>query len=253
MIESLHSPHVARVKALLSSKKDRQEAGLFVAEGLQGVREAIHNNSIETLYLTESGQERLVKANIDFNQTNVIEIAGKVAEAMSDAITSQGIIAICKLPNHDKSELLKFQDKHLIFLDEIQDPGNAGTILRTADAMGIKAMITSPGSVDFFSPKVVRATAGSLWHIPVFNNIQLDEVFAILPSHKRYALDASGDLELTQVNFDQPALWIFGNEARGLKRDVAQAIRVSIKMPGNAESLNLAASAAIVMHQISRG
>lgn len=253
MIESLHSPHVARVKALLSSKKDRQELGLFVAEGLQGVRESIQNNSIETLYLTASGQERLAKANIDFNQTNVIEIAGKVAEAMSDAITSQGIIAICKLPIHDKNELLNFQDKHLIFLDEIQDPGNAGTILRTADAMGIKAIITSPGSVDFFSPKVVRATAGSLWHIPVFNNIDLDEVFAILPSHKRYVLDASGDLELTKVNFEEPALWIFGNEARGLKRDVAQAIRVSIKMPGNAESLNLAASAAIVMHQISRG
>ena len=253
MIESLHSPHVARVKALLSSKKERQELGLFVAEGLQGVREAIQNNSIETLYLTASGQERLSKANIDFNQANVIEIAGKVAEGMSDAITSQGIIAICKLPNRDKKELLNYQPNHLIFLDEIQDPGNAGTILRTADAMGIKAIITSPGSVDFYSPKVVRATAGSLWHIPVFNNTELDEVFSVLPSHKRYVLDASGDLELTQVNFDKPALWIFGNEARGLKRDVAQAIRVSIKMPGNAESLNLAASAAIVMHQISRG
>jgi len=128
MIESLHSPHVARVKALLSSKKERQELGLFVAEGLQGVREAIQNNSIETLYLTASGQERLVKANIDFNQANVIEIAGKVAESMSDAITSQGIIAICKLPNCDKKELLNYQPNHLIFLDEIQDPGNAGTI-----------------------------------------------------------------------------------------------------------------------------
>ena len=253
MIESLHSPHVARVKALLSSKKDRQEAGLFVAEGLQGVREAIRNNSIESLYLTTSGQVRLAKANLDLQGINIIEISDYVAEAMSDAITSQGIIAVCKLPKHDKDELGNYQNHHLIFLDEIQDPGNAGTILRTADAMGIKAIITSPGSVDFYSPKVVRATAGSLWHIPVFNNIDLDEVFEILPSHKRYVLDASGDLELTRVNFEEPALWIFGNEARGLKRDVALAIRVSIKMSGNAESLNLAASAAIVMHQISRG
>ena len=252
MIESLHSPHVARVKALLSSKKDRQEAGLFVAEGLQGVREAIRNNSIESLYLTTSGQVRLAKANLDLQGINIIEISDNVAEAMSDAITSQGIIAVCKLPKHDKGELRNYQNHHLIFLDEIQDPGNAGTILRTADAMGIKAIITSPGSVDFYSPKVVRATAGSLWHIPVFTGFDLDDVFELLPNQKRYVLDASGDLELTKVNFDTPALWIFGNEARGLKRDVAQAIRVSIKMLGNAESLNLAASAAIVMHEISR-
>ena len=253
MIESLHSPHVARVKALLSSKKDRQEAGLFVAEGLQGVREAIQHNSIESLYITASGQERLTKANLVLQDINVVEISTKVAEAMSDAITSQGIIAVCKLPKRDKSDLVNYQNDHLIFLDEIQDPGNAGTILRTADAMGIKAIITSPGSVDFYSPKVVRATAGSLWHIPVFSGVDLDEVFELLPKQKRYVLDASGDLSLTQVKFNEPALWIFGNEARGLKRDVAQAIRVSIKMPGNAESLNLAASAAIVMHEISRG
>ena len=253
MIESLHSPHVARVKALLSSKKDRQEAGCFVAEGLQGVREAIRSNSIESLYLTESGQSRLAKANLDILGINLIEISEKVAEEMSDAITSQGIIAICKLPKRDKNELVNYQNHHVIFLDEIQDPGNAGTILRTADAMGIKAIITSPGSVDFYSPKVVRATAGSLWHIPVFSGVDLDEVFELLPKQKRYVLDASGDLSLTQVKFNEPALWIFGNEARGLKRDVAQAIRVSIKMSGNAESLNLAASAAIVMHEISRG
>ena len=253
MIESLHSPHVARVKALLSSKKDRQEAGCFVAEGLQGVREAIRSNSIESLYLTESGQSRLAKANLDILGINLIEISEKVAEEMSDAITSQGIIAICKLPKRDKNELVNYQNHHVIFLDEIQDPGNAGTILRTADAMGIKAIITSPGSVDFYSPKVVRATAGSLWHIPVFSGVDLDEVFELMPKLKRYVLDASGDLSLTQVKFNEPALWIFGNEARGLKRDVAQAIRVSIKMPGNAESLNLAASAAIVMHEISRG
>ena len=159
MIESLHSPHVARVKALLSSKKDRQEVGLFVSEGLQGVREAILNNSIESLYLSESGKSRLVKANLDWHGINVIEISDNVAEAMSDAITSQGIIAVCKMPRREKSELVNYQNHHLIFLDEIQDPGNAGTILRTADAMGIKAIITSPGSVDFYSPKVVRATA----------------------------------------------------------------------------------------------
>ena len=96
MIESLQSPHTVRVKALLSSKKERLENKLFVVEGLQGLREALlHANQVETLYLSKSGIERLEKAGINYSNVNMVEISEKVAEAMSDAITSQGIIAIC--------------------------------------------------------------------------------------------------------------------------------------------------------------
>ena len=94
MIESLQSPHVARVKALLSSKKDRTESKLFVAEGIQGVREALLiEGEVETLYLTKSGAERMAKAGVDYSFVNVVEVADKVADAMSDAITGQGIVA----------------------------------------------------------------------------------------------------------------------------------------------------------------
>ena len=258
MIESLQSPHVVRVKALLSSKKDRIEEQLFIAEGLQGVREALLiKGNVETLYLSNSGAERLTKAGIEYSSANVVEVSDKVAEAMSDAITSQGIIAICRMMLHSKEFLTGLINKHLIFLQEIQDPGNAGTILRTADAMGISAIVTSPGSVDFYSPKVVRSTAGSLWHIPVFPNIEISELRNLLPTHKLYLLDGSGDKSLSTVNFADPAIWIFGNEARGFSEDIKETIngaeRISIEMPGKAESLNLAAAAAIVMHEISRG
>ena len=258
MIESLQSPHVARVKALLSSKKSRIEEQLFIAEGIQGVREALLvDGEIETLYLTSAGAERLTRAGINFSSANVIEISDKVAEAMSDAITSQGIIAICRMMIQSNETLSTLLGSHVIYLQEIQDPGNAGTILRTADAMGISAVVTSPGSVDFYSPKVVRSTAGSLWHIPVYSNVELSELKSVLPTHKLYLLDGSGKKSLFNVNFEDPAIWIFGNEARGISENIKETIsgaeKISIAMPGKAESLNLAAAAAIVMHEISRG
>jgi len=257
MIESLQSPHVGRVKALLSSKKDRSESKLFIAEGIQGVREALLiEGEVETLYLTKSGTERMNRAGLDFSAVNVVEISDKVAAAMSDAITSQGIIAICRMMIQGVETLETLAASHVIYLNEIQDPGNAGTILRTADAMGISAVVTSPGSVDFYSPKVVRSTAGSLWHIPVYSGVEISDLHKALPTHNIYLLDGAGDKSLFDIDFKNPAIWIFGNEARGLKEGTEElkgATRISIAMPGKAESLNLAAAAAIVMHEISRG
>jgi TrmH family RNA methyltransferase len=258
MIESLQSPHVGRVKALLSSKKDRTESKLFVAEGIQGVREALLiEGEVETLYLTNAGAERLTKAGVDYSTANVIEVSDNVAAAMSDAISGQGIIAICRMAIQSNESISTLVASHVIYLHEIQDPGNAGTILRTADAMGISAVVTSPGSVDFYSPKVVRSTAGSLWHIPLYSGVELSELRKNLPTHNVYLLDGSGEKSLFDVDFKAPAIWIFGNEARGLQESftekVSGATRISIAMPGKAESLNLAAAAAIVMHEISRG
>ena len=251
MIESLNSPHVGRVKALISLKRERLDSKKFIAEGIQGIREAILvNGAIDTLFLSPAGAERLQRAEVDYSQINQIEVSDKVAEAMSDAMTSQGIIAICNIKERHISEL---NGKNIVYLSEIQDPGNAGTILRTADAMGIDAIVTSPGSVDFYSPKVVRATAGSLWHTPIYTGIEIGDLAKLLPSHKLRILDGSSEKRIYDVDFNQPTIWIFGNEARGIKEEINGAERVSISMPGDAESLNLAAAAAIVMHEISRG
>lgn len=246
MIESLQSPHVGRVKALLSSKKDRYERNEFIAEGLQPIREALEFGKLETLYLTTTGRKRLVESEVNFSSSNVVEISDSVAKAMSDAITPQGIIAICTIPNYDKKLM---QTGHVVYLFEIQDPGNAGTILRSADAMGISAIVTSPNSVDLYSPKVVRATAGSIFHIPIFQGIEISEFV----DRKKYLLTGNGEKALTEIDFTIPAVWIFGNEARGFDKGEIEATSVSIPMSGNAESLNLSAAAAIVMHEISRG
>jgi len=168
MIESLHSPHVGRVKALIGSRgvKERSESGLFVAEGIQALREALtcqQGPAIETLYLSPSGTERI--SDFDVAEVNVVEVSDAVMKAMTSTVTPQGILMVCSIPNFKLSEIAITPDSFFIYLDRIQDPGNAGTILRSADAFGARAIITSPQSVDMYSPKVVRSTAGSLWHI----------------------------------------------------------------------------------------
>jgi TrmH family RNA methyltransferase len=139
-----------------------------------------------------------------------------------------------------------------IYLHEIQEPGKARTILRTADAMGVDAVIVSPGSVDMYSPKVVRATAGSLWHVPLFTGITLNQLSEQLPAVKKIALSAQGTKSLLELSDLPDCVAIFGNEARGIDALIdADVMQVSIPMTGNAESLNLAAAAAIVIFHLS--
>lgn len=253
MIESLHSPHIGRVKALLGSKgvRARRESQLFVAEGMQCLREALSSSPrISTLYVTPAGLARIEAAHLDVSTLDLIEVSEPVMSAMADTMTPQGVLALCELPVQE-DELPDI--KSAIYLHEIQDPGNAGTILRTADAMGIDAVFASPGSVDMFSPKVIRATAGSLWHIRLFQEISLEKLQSTYPNFQFLALSGSAKGSLTDIDFSLPTVAIFGNEARGLSEEVlANFTAIHIPMKGRAESLNLSAAAAIVMYQMSQ-
>lgn len=255
MIESLNSPHIGRVKALISSRgaKERKSVGLFVAEGLQCTREALLTTTgpqIETLYLTASGRSKVEKIS-DLSTLAVFDVSDEVMKEMSETISPQGIVALCKIPDSDIKEIAPNGKRSVIYLSEIQDPGNAGTILRSADAFGMDAVITSPGSVDMYSPKVVRSTAGSLWHIPVFQGVTLEELQQL--GFSTICLGAKAKLKLNEFTSSGDVLAIFGNEARGLTtaQDVDGIQEVSIPMPGNAESLNLSAAASIVMYHLS--
>ena len=255
MIESLNSPHVARVKALIGSRgvKERKAAGQFVAEGLQCAREALSSNNgprIETLYLTNNGRSK-VEEVADLAKFNVVDVSDEVIKEMSETITPQGILAVCAIPQANLDSIQLNGSRRFIYLSEVQDPGNAGTILRSADAFAMDAVITSPGSVDMYSPKVVRSTAGSLWHIPVFESVVLDDVLAM--GIKAFSLGAAGSKGLSQYQMSGDTLAVFGNEARGLTtgQNVESIEVVSIPMPGNAESLNLSAAASIVMYHLS--
>ena len=255
MIESLNSPHVVRVKALISSRgvKERKNTGQFVAEGMQCAREALASAKgpqIETLYLTANGRSK-IEAIADVSGFNTFDVSDEVMREMSETITPQGILAICKIPREDLSVIPLNGSRKFIYLSEVQDPGNAGTILRSADAFGMDAVITSPGSVDMYSPKVVRSTAGSLWHIPVFESVAIEDLLA--RGISAFSLGATGTKVLSSFVTTGDTVAIFGNEARGLSttQNFAQIEVVSIPMPGNAESLNLSAAASIVMYHLS--
>lgn len=255
MIESLNSPHVARVKALIGSRgvKERKAAGEFVAEGLQCAREALMSKSgprIETLYLTKNGRVKIEEI-ADLSQFNTVDVSDEVMKEISETITPQGILAVCTIPNQELKTIELNGLRNFIYLSEVQDPGNAGTILRSADAFAMDAVITSPGSVDMYSPKVVRSTAGSLWHIPVFQSVPIEEVIG-LGVHP-FTLGALGSKSLDEFQATGDTVAIFGNEARGLStaQNTHSLETVSIPMPGNAESLNLSAAASIVMYHLS--
>jgi TrmH family RNA methyltransferase len=255
MIESLNSPHVARVKALIGSRgvKERKSTGHFVAEGMQCARESLVSNSgpkIETLYLTANGRSK-VEEFAELAQFNVIDVSDEVMKEMSETITPQGILAVCTIPKDDFTSIQLNGTRRFIYLSEVQDPGNAGTILRSADAFAMDAVITSPGSVDMYSPKVVRSTAGSLWHIPVYESVPLEDLLGV--GVTAFSLGASGAQSLNDFHVAGDIAAVFGNEARGLAtgQQLDSIDVVSIAMPGNAESLNLSAAASIVMYHLS--
>jgi TrmH family RNA methyltransferase len=256
MIESLHSPHIGRVKALIGSKgsKERREQGLFVAEGVQCAREALATHEgpeLKLLYATETGLSKI--SELDLNSIEIVEVSEAVMKAMSDTVTPQGLISLCYKPEPEFSELKATGKSRFIYLHEIQDPGNAGTILRTADAMGISAVITSPDSVDMYSPKVVRSTAGSLWNVPVYEGISFDRVAAQFPSAQKLLLSSHARTSIIDLSIPGDCIAIFGNEARGVDAAAlgAPVTEVTIPMAGRAESLNLSAAASIVMFTLS--
>jgi TrmH family RNA methyltransferase len=256
MIESLHSPHIARVKALISSKgaKERREQGLFVAEGIQCAREAIASVAgpqIKSVYVTSDGLSRI--SNLELSDVDIVEVSDAVMKAMSDTVTPQGVLSLCYLPENSITELAPTGASRYIYLHEIQDPGNAGTILRTADAMGFDAVITSAQSVDMYSPKVVRSTAGSLWHVPVYEGVAFSELTHHIPGIQKFLLSAHAQESILEVALTSDCVAIFGNEARGVDaQSLGESVtEVTIPMAGRAESLNLSAAASIVMFTLS--
>ena len=257
MITSLHSPHVEVVKALLGSRgvKARRESQTYVVESLQNVRELIKNapHQVKTIYLTADGQEKLGPAS----GFDIQEVSPEVMKAMTDTVAPQGLLAIAKIPSQSLSQLFSSHKGalKLAYFWEIQDPGNAGTVIRAADAFGFDGVLFSDKSVDAYSPKVVRSSAGSHWHIPIVEDVTLEALMNATEenSSELYATDADADLDLlvaAQESASKSAIWIFGNEARGIPRDLP-AKRVAIPINGKAESLNLATAASVVMYAVS--
>ena len=224
---SVRSDRVRAVRRLWK-RSGRAKAGRFLVEGMQGVREALawHPEAVETVYSVEP-------------MTGATVVPEDVLAAMSETVNPQGVLAVCRfLPF-----TAPVDPQLVVVLHDVRDPGNAGTILRTADAAGADAVYFTGDSVDPYNGKCVRATAGSLFHVPFTQSALADVVAADL---QILATSGSAATSIRDVDLTRPTLWLFGNEAHGLPDLPVEW--VAIPMFGAAESLNLASAAAVCLY-----
>lgn len=244
--------------AKLVKKDARQETGLFLLEGPQGLAEALDRPKlILEVFATE---EALVRHAEIFERANSLRIeiqlvSEVVLKALSDTNTPQGVIAVCQQFHVSLEDVLATKPKLVALLSQIRDPGNAGTVLRAADAAGADAVLFTAGSVDVYNPKVVRSTTGSLFHLPFAIDLDVAETIATLKEAglQVLAADAQGQ-SLTELiaagDLVNPTAWLFGNEAWGFdEQTLGLADRVvSVPIYGAAESLNLATAASVCLY-----
>lgn len=245
----------------LTSPRGRREAGRFLAEGAQAVREALARpGAVLELFATEAAADRHADLLARAPAGSVSTISDRAAAALSETVTPQGLIAVCGLAEADLGAVLARRPRLVAVLVESNDPGNAGTILRTADAAGAEAVLFAGDSVDPFNGKAVRAAAGSTFHLDVVTGLGPVEAVEVCRAAGLLTLATTGAAE---TDLDQlldagrlavPTAWVFGNEARGLPAEVLTAAEERVRVPvhGRAESLNLAAAAAVCLYASAR-
>ena len=255
---ALTNPRSDRVKAVraLSRRSVRERTGRFLAEGPQAVREAVRHRAgdVHDVYVTAEAATRhtdIVSA-AEAAGLHVHEVSEQVLAAMGDTQAPQGIAAVCRVVTASLDDVLRSRPRLLVLLSNVRDPGNAGTVVRGADAAGADAVLRSEHSVDVWSPKVVRSTAGSLFHLPLVTGLPLEATLEGLRQHgiRLLAADGSGTRLLPQVDLAGPHAWVMGNEAWGLPADVRERCDEVVRVPiyGHAESLNLAMAATVCLY-----
>jgi TrmH family RNA methyltransferase len=259
LIDNPRSPKV-RAVAKLAKRDARSETGLFLLEGPQAVREAFaySADAVIELYVTPTALERhpdLARA-AEAAGVDPEFVSESVVEAMADTVTPQGVVAVARQFPTSVKDMLRAEPTLLAILEEVRDPGNAGTIIRAADAAGAGGVILTGRSVDLYNPKVVRSTTGSLFHVPVSVGSELQAAIERVRAAgiQVLAADIKGD-DLLAVRstgvLARPTAWLFGNEARGLTDEqLALADRVvTVPIFGRAESLNLATAASVCLYE----
>jgi TrmH family RNA methyltransferase len=251
MIISSQNSKIKLVRALAGRPKERREAGAFLAEGVRLVEEALAAGwpfrfVLNTDDLSERGTgllRRLEEHKVDVEQVDV-----SLMGSLSDTETSQGILAVLN------DSLLPLPDlpDFLLVLDSIRDPGNLGTLLRTADAAGVQAVLLPPNTVDAFSPKVIRAGMGAHFRLPI-QSMSWDEIRLYANGVQVYLAEMDG-LSCWEADFKSPLALIIGGEAEGASESARKlATRpVSIPMAGKTESLNAAVAGSVLMFEVRR-
>ncbi|MGJ6981248.1 TrmH family RNA methyltransferase [Aestuariimicrobium soli] len=236
----------------LLQRRGRDETGRFLVEGIQAVREALrHPELVEAVLVEDPSRhaELLSQANPDLCWRATSSDTAQLA----DTVTSQGIFAICRQLEADWADAP--EPRLVVICSQVRDPGNAGTVIRCADAFGADLVVLTKGSVELHNPKTVRASVGSIFHLPVVTGVTLEEAVTHLRGRGLRVLAADGggssldELEHSG-GLSGPTAWIMGNEAWGLPaedRALADEV-VGVPMWGQAESLNLSTAAAVCLY-----
>ena len=255
-LTGLQNP-VVKAAAELKQKKYRTQNGLYLAEGLRTAEEAVAYKAVETLFYVATDDDRTMRLLEDAAMQNIklVCVNENVMKKIADTETPQGIIAVCKM-RQPKLENLLAGGKMLLVLDRVGDPGNIGTMLRTADAAGIGGLVLLKGCADIYAPKTVRSSMGSLFHIPVLSGVSEQE-FVSAAKKAGYDLLVTcldGADNLYKADLSGRIAFVMGNEAGGVSETLLEKAdkRVYIPMAGRAESLNLAMAAGIVMFEALR-
>lgn len=231
----------------------RRRAARFLAEGPNLLEAALRRGLVSEVFVTESALARFGPMLTD---VPVHVVTDRAAKALSETVTPVGLVAVCSAPETTLSNVLAKSPRLVAVAVEISEPGNAGTLMRIADAMDADAVVLAGNSVDPYNGKCLRASAGSIFTIPVVSEPAAAEAVAALGDAGLQVLATvvDGEISLDDADLSGPTAWLFGPEAHGLPADVAAMAthRVRIPMPGNAESLNVASAAAICLYQTAQ-
>ena len=240
----------------LRTRAGRREVGAFVVEGPQAVREAVlHAPRLRTVYATPDACDRFAEILVGAraNGVEVVPVTDDVIDAMAETRTPQGIIAVCGLLEYSLDDVVQSGANSAVVLESAADPGNVGSIIRTADAAGASGVVLTNGSTDPFGGKVVRATAGSLFHLPVVDEVDVQSLLARVSTTGMTLVVATGDGDDDVFDWLEGApasiCWVFGTEAHGVSDEMRAAAdaRVRIPIAGRAESLNVGAAVAVCL------
>lgn len=252
MPETITSTRNERVKAVaaLQRTRERRAAGRYLLEGPNAVAEGLADGVVETVFATA---ERV--GDYRDGAVEVVEVSDHVLERLADSRTPQGVVAVARLEPGTLADVVG--RGVLVVCDRVADPGNVGAIIRVADAVGAAGVVVTAGSVDPWNPKAVRATTGSITHLPVVVDVTLDEVIAACRAagQEVVALDAGGAEDVFSLERrTAPVALVFGNEAHGLDPATAGAVDRTVAIPrlGRAESLNLATAVAVTAYAAAR-
>ena len=254
MITSADNPQIRHIIRLNTKARARREAGCFAVEGIRIFRE-VPPALREQVYVSETFMREHGEV---LGEVSAEVVADRLFPKMCDTQTPQGILTVARMPQYTREQLLGREGTAplVLLLEDLQDPGNVGTILRTAEGAGVTGVFLSSRTADIFSPKVIRSTMGSVFRVPFRQEPDLEELAAWLAGRNvvSYAAHLAGTAAYTEPDYRGGTAFFIGNEGSGLSEMLsgAAACRIRIPMEGQVESLNAAVSAAVLLYEAHR-